>query len=262
MDDVAGAASCSEEDPCQFLEFASSFHPSFEYTWSVSSDKLPFLDIYMKPRADRIATSIHYKDTDSHSYLNVSSSHPNSCKSSIPYSQFLRLGKICSDDADFDIEAARMETIFAACWYPDDVIRRGRERASTKSGVEILNSVVANNTAIERVPFVTSFHPRNLVAVKIISRNFRILHEDSTTANIFNKPPLKAFRRAKNLNWDLLVRSSLPQNPTNQPPGTFPCKRTICRTCPHVNLSPSITTPKRQVNVTGHYSWRGVNRGM
>ena len=87
MDDVAVAASCSEEDLRQFLEFTSSFHPSLECTWTVSSNKLPFLDIYMKPRADRIATSIHYKDTDSHSYLNYSSSHPNSCKSSIPYGQ-------------------------------------------------------------------------------------------------------------------------------------------------------------------------------
>ena len=32
MDDVAGAASCSEEDLRQFLEFASSFHPNLEYT--------------------------------------------------------------------------------------------------------------------------------------------------------------------------------------------------------------------------------------
>ena len=97
----------------QFLEFASSFHPNLEYTWSVSTDKLPFLDICMKPQANRIATSIHYKATDSHSYLNFSSSHPYSCKSSIPSSQFLRLRKICSDDADFDIiEAAKMETFF------------------------------------------------------------------------------------------------------------------------------------------------------
>ena len=84
----------------------------------------------MKPRADRIATSIHYKDTDSHSYLNYTSSHPNSCKSSIPYSLFLKLRKICSDDADFDIEAARMETSFATRGYPDDAIRRGRTHSS------------------------------------------------------------------------------------------------------------------------------------
>ena len=66
----------------QFLEFASSFHPNFEYTWSVSTDKLPFLDICMKPQANRIATSIHYKATDSHSCLNF---HPIFTVASHPY---------------------------------------------------------------------------------------------------------------------------------------------------------------------------------
>ena len=74
-----------------------------------------------------------------------------------------------------------------------------------------MRSGAANNTANDGVPFVTTFHPRNLVARKIISRNFQILREDSTTNNIFNKPPLKAFRLAKNLK-DLLVRSRLARN--------------------------------------------------
>ena len=152
MDYVAGADSCSEEDLRQFLEFASSFHPNLEYTWSVSTDKLPLLDIYMKPQANRAATSIHYKAMDSHSYLNFSSSHLYSCKSSIPYSQFLRLRKICSDDANFDIEAAKMETFLAARGYPNDLIRKGRERTSTKSRAEILKSDAANNTAKDRIP--------------------------------------------------------------------------------------------------------------
>ena len=104
------AAWCSEVNLRQFLESASSFHRILEYTWSVSTDKLPFLDICMKSQANRIATSLHYKDTDSHSYLNFSSSHPYSSKSPIPHSQFLILRKICSDDADFDIEARKMET--------------------------------------------------------------------------------------------------------------------------------------------------------
>jgi len=142
MDDVAGAALCSEDDLRQFLEFASSFHPNLEYTRSVSTDKVPFLDICMKPQDNRIATSIHYKATDSHSYLNFISSHPYSCKSSIPYSQFLRLRKICSDDAD--IEAGKMETFFAARGYPNDFIRRGRQ----------------NNITIDRVPLVTHLPPQ------------------------------------------------------------------------------------------------------
>ena len=83
--------------------------------------------------------------------------------SSSTCSRGLRLRKIFSDDADFDIKAARIETFFASRGYPDDVIRWGRERTSTKSRVEILKSVVANNTGIDSVPFVTTFHPRNLV---------------------------------------------------------------------------------------------------
>ena len=92
-----------------------------------------------------------------------------------------------------------------------------------------------------------------LDACKIISTNLRILHDDITTNNILRKPPLKAFRRAKNLK-DLLVRSSLPRNLPNHPTGTFPCNRTVCRTCPHIYSSATITTPKGHVNITGHFT--------
>ena len=54
MDDVDGAASCGEQDLRQFLEFASSFHPHLEYTCCLKGQQ----DI--KPRANSIATSIHY----------------------------------------------------------------------------------------------------------------------------------------------------------------------------------------------------------
>ena len=145
-----------------------------------------------------------------------------------------------------------METFFAARGYPTDLIRRGRERASTKSRAEILKNDAANNIAKDRVPFVTTFHPSHLVVEKIISRNFRILREDSRTSRIFNKPTLKAFRRGKNLN-DLLVRNSLPRNLPHQLPGTFPCNRTVWRTCPQVNSSSTITTPKGYVNITAHF---------
>ena len=42
-DDVAGAASCTEDDFTRFLTFASSYHPKLEYIWSISSAKHPVL---------------------------------------------------------------------------------------------------------------------------------------------------------------------------------------------------------------------------
>ena len=143
MDKVAGVALGSEQDPggglrvrpawlIKRLSCRLKYHPKLVYNWSISSDKLPFLDIYMTPRDDRISTSIYYKDTDSHSYLNFGSSYPSKCKSSIPYNQFLRLRKICSEDDVFQNEATTMEAFFAARGYLHDLITRARLRAEEK----------------------------------------------------------------------------------------------------------------------------------
>ena len=45
-----------------------------------------------------------------------------------------------------------METVFVARGYPNDLIKRGRERASTRSKVEILENNSGNNSANDRVP--------------------------------------------------------------------------------------------------------------
>ena len=80
-----------------------------------------------------------------------------------------------------------METFFAARGYPNDLIRRGRERASTISRAEILKSDAASNITNDRVPFVTTFHPSNLVAGKSsqgISRSFaRIARQEISLIN-------------------------------------------------------------------------------
>ena len=112
-----------------------------------------------------------------------------------------------------------------------------------KSRAENLKCDAASNITNDRVSLVTNLHHSNLVAQKTISRNFQIVCEDSMTRNIFNKPPLKAFRRAKNLK-DLLVRSSLTRNPPQQSQGTFLCNRPVCRRSPHVNSSSIVTAPK------------------
>ena len=50
--------------------FVNDFHPSHNFTWVISDVQLPFLDLRLKPTSDRLLTSIHYKETDTHSYLN------------------------------------------------------------------------------------------------------------------------------------------------------------------------------------------------
>ena len=253
MDDVAGAASCTEDDLTRFLTFTSSYHPKLEFTWSISSAKLPFLDMLLIPRDDRVATSIHLRETDSHFYLNFKSPHPFKCKASIPTSQFLQLRRICSEDDDFEEAATTMESFFVARGYPVQLVQEGRRKAALTPRALLLAGRNANQTGTKRVPMVATYHPKNTPVCKILSRNYNILTNDDSTRVIFSQPPLKAYRRAKNLR-DLLVHSDFPPDQPAQQPGTFPCKRTICRTCPHINQSASIHRKEKDGGCTFYHN--------
>ena len=76
-----------------------------------------------------VSTSVHFKPTDSHSYLLHSSSNPSHVKNPIPFSQFLRLRRLCSDDADFSNKSEEMLHFFKKCGYPDFVVNTAQDRA-------------------------------------------------------------------------------------------------------------------------------------
>ena len=50
----------------------------------------------------KITTDLYVKATESHQYLHSFSCYPYHCKKGIPYSQALRLNRICSDPISFD----------------------------------------------------------------------------------------------------------------------------------------------------------------
>ncbi|KAL9984029.1 hypothetical protein ACROYT_G006285 [Oculina patagonica] len=108
IDDIMGAASCSKREIEDFASFVNNFHPNLKFTWSISEEAVSFLDLCIKPSGHRLTTTIHYKETDTHSYLNYFSSHPVRCKQSIPFSQLLRLKRICSEADDFNERSKEM----------------------------------------------------------------------------------------------------------------------------------------------------------
>ena len=99
IDDCLGIASCSRIDLDCFINFVNDFYPALQFTWEISETSVSFLDILVSINGNKLSTSVFYKPTDSHSYLLFSSHHPKHTKTSIPYSQFLRL---CSEDEDFN----------------------------------------------------------------------------------------------------------------------------------------------------------------
>ena len=89
INDIVDATSGSREEIKDFATYFNIFHPSLNFTRTISDVQLPFLHLCLKPIPDRLLTRIHYKENDTHSYLNYTCSHPTCCKNSIPYSQFM-----------------------------------------------------------------------------------------------------------------------------------------------------------------------------
>ena len=68
-DDVVGAVQCTRSELEQFIDYVCNFHPAFQFTFTISELELPFLVIKLAITNNRIQTSIHYKETDTHNYL-------------------------------------------------------------------------------------------------------------------------------------------------------------------------------------------------
>ena len=253
IDDCFGAASCSKDELNQFITFVNSFHPALKFTWEISESSIAFLDINVSINDNSLSTSVHYKPTDSHSYLLHSSSHPPHVKNSIPYSQFLRLRRLCSDDSDFTTKSDEMCKFFKDRGYPDSAVITGRDRVQQIEQQTALQT--SQRSKEERIPFTLTYHPQNHVIKNIILTNFKLLQDDPETGRIFSQPPLVSFKRDKNLG-NFLVKSSLK---TDEQPGSFKCSRTRCNTCPFIHNTVNISGPKRSIKVTDRFDCTSSN---
>ena len=238
-----------------FYYFRQFFSPSSKiYLGNFRNFKsLAFLDIQVSIRGNGLCTSVHYKPTDSHSYLLHSSSHPSHVKNSIPYSQFLRLRRLCSDDSDFSNKSKEMCQFFEKRGYPASVIQAAHHRAQQINRQSALQT--SQKEKNDRIPFTLTFHPRNNPVKATILNNFKILQNDPETGAIFSQPPLISFKRDKNVG-NFLVRSAFK---TTEKPGTFKCARSRCKTCPFVQNADKISGPKRSVKITDRFTCTSAN---
>ena len=109
--------------------------------------------------------------------------HPPHVKNSIPYSQFLRLRRLCSDDTDFSAKADEMRNFFAERNYPNSVVTDALERVHNISRETALKP--SESKSEDRIPLTITYHPNNLRVKDIILKNFKLLQSDPDTATIF-----------------------------------------------------------------------------
>ena len=197
---------------------------SIKFTLEFSRESVSFLDVLVK-MDEQVSTSVYKKKTDRNNYLHFSSYHPPGLKKGLPYSQLLRVKRICSSETAFDKHAKDINQCFYTKGYDNKVLGGCLEKVRNISRSSLLTSK-PTQLSESKIVLSTTFSPICNDIKKIVQKYWYILSTDPAIGHVFNSPPIFAHKRAPNLR-DSLVKADCyvpPKHFLSDPPaGNFPC---------------------------------------
>lgn len=98
---------------------------NLHFTFSYDRLSIPFLDVLItKDSTGHLTTDLYRKPTAGNTLLHASSLHPRPLVRSIPFAQYLRLRRNCTEDGDFYKQANALRTRLLARGYKRTVLRK------------------------------------------------------------------------------------------------------------------------------------------
>ena len=229
IDDIFLLWQASQEELETFCKHINSFHQTIKFTVQSSSKSIPFLDILIQLEDSFIITELFTKPTDTHAYLHQRSCHPHHCKSNIPYSQFLRLRRLCSKIEDFDKHAAIIMSAFLSRGYRQEQLQQALTKARNLPRTDVLKYKTREINS--RVPFVITHHPSNPPLRKWLKEHQPMLHTSARMKKAMPVTPVVGERNPKSIR-NIAMPSTLPQViSTKDQAGVKKCTGTcvVCR---------------------------------
>ena len=178
------------------------------------------------------------KSTDTHQFLDPSSSHPYHCKKGIPYSQAPRLNRTCSDNESFDKRCNDLEGWLKEMGYNGKMIRKQIFRAREHS-INDLMEREKTKTFEPKLTFNITYYPVFRNIRNILQEFHLLLGPDKEHKKVFPDIPVVGFRNCKSLK-DYLVRVALPKK--TKTGRCEPCGKKSCLVFNSVRTTTAFTT--------------------
>ena len=129
----------TEQEFEKFIKELNEAHPTIKFDYEISDSEVNFLDTTVFINKSRnLKTKLYRKPTDRQNYLHLMSEHPPSLKRSIPFSQALRIRKICSEDSDLKTNIEILSKTFIKRGYKSDMVKEQMNKAILTPRYDIL----------------------------------------------------------------------------------------------------------------------------
>ena len=209
INDIFAVWPHGEQDLQVFLTEINLFHPTIKFTAEWSRESVTFLDTKVIRDGNRLVTDLYTKPTDTHQYLHQRSCHPSHCKTSIAYSQALRIRRICSRTTDYQQRVAELQEHLIRRGHDGERVQQRIEKATRMSRDQLLTPR-SRKESEQVTPLVVTFHPNLPHLTRILHNHQCVIDISPRLKEALPKCPLVAYRRPPNLR-DLLVRATFMQ---------------------------------------------------
>ena len=175
-------------------------HPIIKFDFKFSKTNIEFLDstVYKNKEQNKLLTTVYCKPTDRRNFLHYTSAHPRSLIKSIPYSQALRLKKICAETSELSKNLQVLKESFINRSFKEKFLDTEFQRLSEIERDTLLTPKSKEKDQ-KRIPFITT-HNKTLPNLKqIVNKHWHLLQINSNPRTAFEQEPLIAYRRNKNL---------------------------------------------------------------
>ena len=189
----------SESELRHFMNEINQKHQSIKFDFKFSKESIEFLDtlVYIDSK-NRLQTTLYKKPTDCQNYLHAKSAHPFSLKKSIPYSQALRIKRICSTFEEYRKHSQDLIKRFVEKGYNESTVRKQIERVDHLDRSLLLKH--CKPKLKDSIPFSVTYNSVLPNIKEIINKHWHILNIDSSFKEIFNSSQLMiAFRKNTSL---------------------------------------------------------------
>ena len=203
------------------------FYIAVKWVWELDTI------VKMDHSTGKLYTDLYSKPTDAHNYLPADSYHPPHCIKSLPYSQILRLKRICTKNDDFIKHTRDMKTYFKRQGYSDKLFDNAFDKVKDLDRHTLLHGErhVNHDTTIP-IPLITTYGTGMPNITQIMRKHWPILMSSPLVKEVLPNTPTVAYRRPPNLK-DQLVRAQV-RYPPSEAEIMYKekrCTRLFCKYC-------------------------------